>query len=52
MLEKAYLNPVLTSRIASANDLIAAEGKYHLKCYAKFQRTAQQNLQERDKGSC
>lgn len=53
ILEKAPLNPVLNSRIASTNDLIAAEGKYHLKCCAKFQRTtAQQNLKELDKGSC
>ena len=26
--------------LAGVNDLIAAEGKYHLKCYSKFTRDA------------
>ncbi len=53
ILEKAALNPVMSCRLASTNDLIADEGKYHLKCYAKFQRTtAQQQPKQQEKESC
>ena len=53
ILEKAALNPVMSRRLASTNDLIADEGKYHLKCYAKFQRTtAQQQPKQQEKESC
>jgi hypothetical protein len=52
ILEKAALNPVMSSRLASTNDLIVDERKY-LKCYAKFQRTtAQQQPKQQEKESC
>ena len=53
ILEKAALDPVMSYRLAGTNDLIADEGKYHLKCYAKFQRTAvEQQPKRQEKENC
>ena len=35
----------LSCRLAGVSDLIAAEGKYHLKCYARFLRNTERNAQ-------
>ena len=43
LLRKVAFDWVMSCRLAGVNDLIAAEGKYHLKCYTKFQRTAEKN---------
>ena len=43
----------MSYRLAGTNDLIAYEGKYHLKCYAKFQRTAvEQQPTRQEKENC
>ena len=43
----------LSCRLAGVTDLIAAEGKYHLKCYARFLRNTERNAQcsETDDGN-
>jgi hypothetical protein len=51
ILEKSSIDPIMRCRLAGINDLIAAEGKYHLKCYAKFQRATSQ-LQPKHDESC
>lgn len=35
----------LSCRLAGISDLIAAEGKYHLKCYTRFLRNTERNAQ-------
>ena len=41
IIQKATCHPVMNSRRDGVTDLIAAEGKYHLKCYTKFQRSVE-----------
>jgi uncharacterized protein YdcH (DUF465 family) len=38
ILEAAHYDQKLSIALAGVNDLMAAEGSYHLKCYSKFQR--------------
>ena len=50
ILGKVALDPVMSCRLAGT---IADEGKYHLKCYAKFQRTAvKQQPKQQEKENC
>ena len=35
----------LSCRLAGVSDLIAAEGKYHLKCYTRFLRNTERNVE-------
>ena len=41
MLNAKNTSPVLCYRIAGVADLVAAEAKYHLKCYVTFFRKAE-----------
>ena len=41
LLEQALLDKEMSCRFAGISDSIAAEGKYHLKCYSRFQRKMQ-----------
>ena len=43
ILRKAVFDNEMSCKLAGVNDLIAAEGKYHLKCYTKFQRNTDKN---------
>jgi hypothetical protein len=43
ILQKAVFDKEMSYKLAGVNDLIAAEGKYHLKCYTKFQRNTDKN---------
>ncbi|KAL9979291.1 hypothetical protein ACROYT_G016935 [Oculina patagonica] len=43
IISKAVFDEVMSCRLAGENDLIAAEGKYHLKCYSKFLRSVEKN---------
>lgn len=36
IIERAPYDPRLCIALAGVSDLIAAEGRYHLKCYSKF----------------
>lgn len=38
MLSLAQFDPTMRRRFAGVSDLMAAEGKYHLKCYVSFSR--------------
>ena len=52
ILKNASFDKEVSCRLAGVSDLIAAEGKFHLKCYARFLRNAQkipQDDQEKDK---
>ena len=40
ILRNASTDEEMSGRLAGVSDLIAAEGKYHLKCYARFQRNS------------
>ena len=41
MMHAKNTDPVLCYRVAGVSDLVAAEGKYHLKCYVTFFRNAE-----------
>ena len=41
IIEAAQFDKILRIRVACVNDLIAAEGKYHLQCYVNFTRSTQ-----------
>ena len=41
LISKSQCNNELNCRLVSVSDLIAAEGRYHLKCYTQFQRKAE-----------
>ena len=40
ILRNASTDEEMSCRLAGVSDLIAAEGKYHLKCYGRFQRNS------------
>ena len=44
ILEASKFEPKMRVRVAGVSDLIAAEGKYHLSCYAQF--TKQRNYHQ------
>ena len=46
ILESAPLHHTLCVRLADVNDLIAAEGKYHLVCLRAFQRSTSKTMKE------
>ena len=46
ILESAYLHQKLSVRLAGVNDLIAAEGKYHLVCLRAFERSNSRTKKE------
>lgn len=48
ILQLAQLDTVLRCRLAGVNDLIAAEGKYHLICYRAFSRKYQSTTPRAD----
>ena len=39
----AKFDQMLSVALSVCNDLMAAEGKYHLKCYTQFQRNTMKN---------
>ena len=43
ILRLSRVYPILRYRLADVHDLIAAEGKYHLKCHSKFCRVYNDN---------
>ena len=43
ILQLSKYDPQLCTRLAGINDLIAAEGKYHLHCYSNFVYNAEKN---------
>ena len=52
ILKNAKFDKEVSCRLAGIRDLIAAEGKYHLKCYARFLKNMQKipkDDQEKDK---
>lgn len=49
ILSLAQNDPVMCLRLSDVNDLIAAEGKYHLKCLVQFERKARKiSMSDRD----
>lgn len=42
-MEAAKFDQKLSVALSDCNDLMAAEGKYHLKCYMQFQRNTMKN---------
>ena len=40
LLQAAQTDPVLDCRLACANDIVAGDVRYHLKCYVNFTRKA------------
>jgi hypothetical protein len=51
ILSNAIYDEVISSRLAGVSDLIAAEGKYHLKCYTKFKRSVEKTKVVQDQES-
>ena len=43
VMEAAKFDQKLSVALSDCNDLMAAEGKYHLKCYIQFQRNTMKN---------
>ena len=49
ILQLAQFDKVMRCRLAGVSDLIAAEGKYHLRCYRKFSRKYEKTAADSDK---
>ena len=39
IIRRVPFDPIMSVKLAGVTDLIAFEGKYHLKCYTKFKRS-------------
>lgn len=47
ILSDAVFDKEMRCKLSWLNDLIAAEGRYHLKCYAGFRRKVQKHSREK-----